>query len=206
MSTPVSLTAIILAAGRSRRMGAQNKLLLEVGGRPVLARVLAAFANAPVAEVIVVTGADHDRVASLVEGQEPVRRAYNPDFESGMASSIRQGVQAARKDAAGFVICPGDLPFLSSNVVRRLCDVFVTQDPPRIVRPIYEARPGHPVIFDASFRGALVSIRGDQGARDVVRRNEAVLTRVPVEDEGVCQDVDTPEALRRARQQARNGD
>ena len=131
----------------------------------MLARVLAAFVNASVAEVVVVTGADHDRVAALVEGEESARPVHNPDFESGMASSIRRGVQAARKDAAGFVICPGDLPFLSGDVVRRLCDVFVAQDPPRIVRPIYEARPGHPVIFDASFRGALVSIRGRRASR-----------------------------------------
>ena len=187
-------------------MGDQNKLLLEVGGRPVLTRVLAAFANAPVAEVVVVTGADHDRVAALVEGEESARPVHNPDFDSGMASSIRRGVQAATEHAAGVVVCPGDLPFLSSDVVQRLCDVFVAQDPSRVVRPIYEERPGHPVIFDASFRGALMSIHGDQGAKDVVHRNEAVLTRVPVEGEGVCQDVDTPEALQRARQQARNGE
>lgn len=172
----------------------------------MLARVLAAFANAPVAEVVVVTGADHDRVAAVVKRTGSVRSVHNPDFESGMASSIRRGVEAATEDADGFVICPGDLPFLSGDVVRRLCDVFIAKEAPRIVRPIYEERPGHPVLFDASFRGALVSIRGDQGARDVVRRNEAVLTRVPVEDEGVCQDVDTPDALRRARRQAPNGE
>jgi molybdenum cofactor cytidylyltransferase len=185
-------------------MGDQNKLLLEVGGRPVLTRVLAAFANAPVAEVVVVTGADHDRVAALVEEEESARPVHNPDFELGMASSIRRGVQAATEHAAGVVVCPGDLPFLSSDVVQSLCDVFVAQDPSRVVRPIYEERPGHPVIFDASFRGALVSIRGDQGARGVVRRNEDALTRVPVEDDGVCVDVDTPEALRRARRRLRN--
>lgn len=209
--TPVGMnrsdapTAIVLAAGRSRRMGDRNKLLLEVGGQPVLVRVLEAFANAPVAEVVVVTGDHHDRVAALLDGEEPARIVQNPDVESGMASSIRQGVETVSRDADGFVICPGDLPFLSGDTVQRLCDVFAEQDAPRIVRPTYEERPGHPVLFDVSFRDALVSIHGDQGARSVVHRNETVLTRVPVDDEGICQDVDTPSALAHAQKKARDG-
>jgi molybdenum cofactor cytidylyltransferase len=117
-----------------------------------------------------------------------------------MASSIRRGVRAANPDAAGYAICPGDLPLLSSSIVDRLCQAFAAQTAPRIVAPTYDGQQGHPVLFGASFREALLDLEGDRGARGLLRSDEAPLTRVPVEDEGILQDVDTPEALRTVRQ------
>lgn len=195
-------SAIILAAGRSRRMGERNKLLLEVGGQPVLARVLRAFAAAPVREIIVVTGAQHERIAALVEQENGVRTVHNPAFRSGMASSIRRGVRTAEPDAAGYALCPGDLPLLSSQTVDTLCRTFTAQASPRIVAPTVDGQQGHPVLFGVVFREALLALEGDRGARGLVRRDETPLTRVPVPDEGILRDVDTPEALERARRRA----
>jgi molybdenum cofactor cytidylyltransferase len=203
MNFPDAPSAIILAAGRSRRMGERNKLLLDVGGRPVLLRVLQTFAAAPVHEVIVVTGAQHDRVAALVGREGGARAVHNPDFRSGMASSIRRGVLEATSDAAGYAICPGDLPLLSHRVVERLCKTFAAQTTPRIVAPTYGGQQGHPVVFGASFRAALLDLEGDRGARGLLRSDEVPLTRVPVENDGILQDVDTPEALEEVRRQVR---
>lgn len=193
-------SAIILAAGRSRRMGERNKLLLKIGGQPVLARVLRAFASAPVGEIIVVTGAQHERVSALVDRESGARVVHNEDYQSGMASSIRRGVRAAVPETAGYALCPGDLPLLSSPTVDRLCQAFAAQTAPRIVAPTYDGQQGHPVLFGASFREALLDLEGDRGARNLLRSDEAPLTRVPTEDEGILQDVDTPEALKRVRQ------
>ncbi len=192
-------SAIILAAGRSRRMGEQNKLLLEIEGQPVLARVLAAFAEAPVNEIIVVTGMQHDRVSALVHRENRARAVHNPDFSSGMASSIRRGIRAAAPETAGYALCPGDLPLLSRDTVDRLCQAFSAQTAPRIVAPTFNDQQGHPVIFGASFREALLDLEGDRGARGLLRSDEAPLTRVPVSDDGILQDVDTPEALNTVR-------
>lgn len=206
MRYPEAPTAIILAAGRSRRMGEQNKLLLEIGGQPVLARVLRAFAEVPVDEIIVVTGMQHERVAALVGPESEARFAYNPDFPSGMASSIRRGIRAAAPEAAGYALCPGDLPLLSGHTVDRLCQTFAAQTAPRIVAPTYEGQQGHPVLFGASFRKELLGVEGDRGARDLLRRDEAPLIRVPVHDDGILRDVDTPEALKKMRQRAAPGE
>lgn len=200
MTSPNAPTAIILAAGRSRRMGERNKLLLHVGGCPVLLHVLQAFAEAPVKEIIVVTGAQHERVAALVDRQDDVRAVHNPDFSSGMASSIRRGICAAAPKAAGYALCPGDLPLLSPHTVDRLCRAFASQTAPRIVAPTNDGQQGHPVIFGASFREALLDLEGDRGARGLLHSNEAPLTRVSVRDDGILRDVDTPEALKRVRQ------
>lgn len=202
MIFPEAPTAIILAAGRSQRMGEQNKLFLEIGGQPVLARVLRAFAEAPVDEIIVVTGMQHERVSALVVAGSEARVAYNPDFPSGMASSIRRGIRAAAPEVAGYALCPGDLPLLSGHTVDRLCQIFAVQTAPRIVAPTYEGQQGHPVLFGTSFREELLEIEGDRGARCLLRRDEAPLTRVPVHDDGILRDVDTPEALKRVRQRA----
>ncbi|PQJ26968.1 hypothetical protein BSZ35_18800 [Salinibacter sp. 10B] len=201
MSLPDAPSAIILAAGRSRRMGERNKLFLTVDGRPVLLRVLQAVAAAPVKEMIVVTGAQHERIAGLVRRADGARVVHNPDFRSGMSSSIRRGVRAASPDATGFAMCPGDLPLLSSSIVDRLCQSFAAQTTPRIVAPTYDGQQGHPVIFGASYREALLDLEGDRGARDLLRSDEVPLTRVPVHDNSILQDVDTPEALAKVRQQ-----
>ena len=199
MPPPEAPSAIILAAGRSRRMGEPNKLLLEIGGQPVLIRVLRAFAVASVHEVIVVTGAQHERIATVVEREDGIRTVHNPAFRSGMASSIRRGVRAAASDAAGYALCPADLPLLSDVTVETLCRRFTSQTGPRIVAPTVDGQQGHPVLFDASFREALLALEGDRGARGLVRSGDTPLTRVPVPDDGILRDVDTPEALERVR-------
>lgn len=196
-------TAIVLAAGRSRRMGEQNKLLLEVGGCPVLLRVLQAFAGSAVEEVIVVTGAQHDRVSALVRRADRARSVHNPDYRLGMASSIRRGILEAAPDAAGYAICPGDLPLLSRSIVERLCETFAAQTAPRIVAPTYDGQQGHPVLFGSSFRETLLDLEGDRGARGLLRSDEAPITRVPTEDDGILRDIDTPEALEDVRRQVR---
>ncbi len=215
MHSSDSLSAVILAAGTSRRMGDRNKLLLEAGGRPVLAHVLAAVAGAPINEIIVVTGDQRERVAACVRrerdgGRETrrnperrVRLVHNASFSSGMGASIGVGVQAASPSTAGIAICPGDLPFLSTETIEQLCRAFRTKEAPRIVAPICEGQQGHPVFFGASFREALVRRQGDRGARAVLQQNSGALTRVPVSSKEIRWDVDTPGALREARRRFR---
>ena len=206
MSSFLAPTAIILAAGRARRMGEKNKLLMDVGGYPVLTRVLQAFAAAPVEEIVVVTGAEDDRVSPLVHREDRARVVHNPDFPSGMASSIRQGVYAAGSDATGYALCPGDLPLLSSHIVERLYQAFNDCASPGIVAPTYDGQQGHPVIFGASFREALLDLEGDDGAKHLLRSDDAPLTRIPVSDDGILQDVDTPEALETVRDRVARAD
>lgn len=204
MHTSRSLAAIVLAAGTSQRMGEANKLLLDVGGRPVLAWVLHAFAETSATSTIVVTGAQHEQVAAVVTTRERMGRVTrNRAYRSGMASSIRCGVRAAGGEVAGFIICPGDLPLLTADTVRRLCEAFAANESPRIVRPVCRGRPGHPVIFDQSFRDALLQLRGDRGAREVLQRHDDAMVRIEVEDEGIYRDVDTPDALRAVRRRVR---
>lgn len=201
MRSKEPVTAIVLAAGRSRRMGAPNKLVLDVGGQPVVARVVSAFLAADIARVIVVTGADREAVIQALPDAAPIRFTHNPNYVRGMGASIHCGVSALDATSSGIVICPGDLPLLTADTIRQVRRAFYERATPRIVRPRVDGQPGHPVFFGRSFRGDLMQLQSDEGARAILRRHRRAVTYVDVEPPGAVRDVDTPEALRVVRAQ-----
>lgn len=200
METPFQVTAIVLAAGRSQRMGTPNKLLAEVAGHPVLARVIRALADGGITDIVVVTGSDRARVAPLVRRIGAARLVHNPAYRTGMAGSIRCGVQAAGPAAEGYAVCPGDLPLLTGATVRRVGAAFGAHAARAIVQPHCHGRPGHPVVFDRSFRQALLRLEGDGGARPILQQHPEAVVPVAVNHPGIYQDVDTPNALRAVRE------
>lgn len=171
-------------------MGDANKLLLPLGGRPLVVHTVAALRTAPIGDVIVVTGYDRTAVAQVLE-DNPVQVVHNADYASGMASSIRRGVAAASPHTDGVMICLGDLPLVRPGTLRQLCDRFVAASPPAIVLPVCEGHRGHPVLFDGTFQEELLALRGDTGARSVIRAHDTVVVEVEVDDPGIFRDVDT---------------
>lgn len=201
MGAEGALTAIVLAAGQSRRMGAPNKLLLDVGGRPVLARVVAAFMATEVLRIVVVTGADREAVKGAMPETNRIRVVHNPEHATGMGSSIRCGVSAAEAGSNAFAICPGDLPLLTTETVRRVIRAFLGQEAPCIVRPRVDGLSGHPVLFDGAYRDELMQLQSDKGARDILWHHKQAVTYVDMDAPGAIRDVDTPLALRAVRAQ-----
>ncbi len=191
------VSAVVLAAGLSRRMGAANKLLLPLAGGTILERAVRTVLSAPVAEVVVVTGHEEDAVCAVLS-RLPVRVARNADYASGMASSIRCGVEAASEEAAGYLIGLGDMPLLGAATPVLLCARFAeAASPEAICVPVYRGRRGHPVLFGRAHRDALLQLGGDGGARSVLKRHQKAVIEVAVEDPGVVRDVDTPAAYAR---------
>lgn len=188
------LTALVLAAGQSRRMGADNKLLLPVHGRPLLAHTVECVQE-EADEVIVVTGFDDRRVRAALSDQA-VRIVYNPEHEQGMATTIRRGLLAAAQ-ADAYAIVLGDMPALKPSTLAQLraaLEAAAARGEQAIALPTYDGRRGHPVCFHAAFRPALMALKGDVGARAVLEAHPDRVVLVPVDDPGILQDVDTPEA------------
>lgn len=183
---------IVLAAGLSTRMGSRDKLQLPLREKTVLEHTVAAAVEARLGEVLVVTGS-HD-YGALLESY-PVRFVRNPDYEKGMASSIRVGVESAGPDASAFGIVLGDMPFIRPVTI---ADLAGHLDSAGIVVPYFDDAPGHPVLFGKRYRRDLIALRGDVGARSVVQANTSDLVRVDTGDPGVVRDIDTAEAYRRA--------
>jgi molybdenum cofactor cytidylyltransferase len=187
------IAAIVLAAGRSTRMGGPNKLLAEVGGKP-LARIAAEEALASRADpVIVVTGHQRERVEQALAGLK-VRFVHNPDFADGLSTSLKAGIAAVPADADGAIVCLGDMPQVRAALIDRMIAAF---DPARgalVVVPTIEGKRGNPVLWSRRFFPELATLDGDVGARHLIATYGEALTEVPA-DAAALIDIDTPEAL-----------
>jgi molybdenum cofactor cytidylyltransferase len=191
---PRRIAAIVLAAGRSTRMGGPNKLLAEIARRP-LVRIAAEEALASRAKpVIVVTGHQRDHVEQVLAGL-PVRLVHNPDFAQGLGTSLAAGIAAVPADADGAIVCLGDMPQVDAALVDRLVAAF---DPDRgalVVVPTFEGKRGNPVLWSRRFFPDLTAIEGDVGARHLIGRYGEAVVEVPVDGKAALTDIDTPEAL-----------
>jgi molybdenum cofactor cytidylyltransferase len=192
------IAAIILAAGRSTRMGGPNKLLAELDGRKLVRIVAEQALASKAAEVIVVTGHQAELVEQALEGLN-VKFVRNPDFAGGLASSVKAGVSAVPADADGAIICLGDMPLINARLIDRLIETFAPDRGNLIVVPVADGRRGNPVLWSRRFFSELTTLEGDIGARHLIARHGEAVAEVPVEGEGAFLDIDTPQALEAAR-------
>ena len=192
------IAAIILAAGRSTRMGGPNKLLAEIGGRP-LVRIAAEEALASRARpVIVVTGHQRDKVEAALDGLD-VRRVHNPDFAEGLSTSVRTGLTAVPDDVDGAIVCLGDMPQVSAPLIDKLIGAFDPERGALVVVPAIDGKRGNPVVWARRFFPELMALDGDIGARHLIGRYPEAVAEVPLTGTAALVDVDTPEALVRVR-------
>ncbi len=188
------IAAVVLAAGRSTRMGAVNKLIAEIGGKP-LVRIAAEQALASQASpVIVVTGHEREKVEAALDGL-PVRLVHNPDYADGLGTSVRTGIGAVPQDADGAVICLGDMPQVDSALIDKLIAAFDPEQGALVVVPSIDGRRGNPVLWSRRFFPDLMQIQGDIGARQLIGNYAEAVIEIPVADEATLIDVDTPESL-----------
>ncbi|MBA2753854.1 MAG: nucleotidyltransferase family protein [Chloroflexia bacterium] len=185
------MSGIVLAAGRSTRMGAP-KPLLPLRGEPLLRHVLRAAIASRLDEVLVVVGFEADRVVAAV-GDTGHQVIVNPDYLDGQASSLRAGVAAISPRSGAVLVLLGDQPEVSTAVIDAVIAVHVGAGA-AIVRPSYRGVPGHPVLFERCLVPELLTLSGDTGARDVLRRRAGEVRHVEV-DTDLPPDVDTPEAF-----------
>ncbi len=190
------VAAVVLAAGRARRMGGA-KLLLPVGGIPMVRRVVDAALRSRVSETIVVVGHEAQGVRAALDGL-PVRVVANADYARGMSSSLRAGLAAVDATADGALILLGDQPFVSAALLDQLIDRFGACGKP-VVRPALDGRPANPVLVGAALFPELMRERGDVGGRRVVERRPEDVCLVPVDDPRQLVDVDSPEQYAKER-------
>ncbi|MEP9347740.1 NTP transferase domain-containing protein [Xanthobacter sp. KR7-225] len=202
MEAGEGFAAVVLAAGRSTRMGGANKLLEEVDGVPVIRRVVEAALGSRARPVVVVTGFERERVERALSGL-PVAFAHNDDFASGMAASLRVGIAAVPPTAAGALVVLGDMPLVAPRLIDRLIAAHSGVAGRLIVVPVADGARGHPVLWSRRYFPELCAIEGDTGARQVLAANAAAVAEVEAEGPAAFLDVDTPELLAAARAAAR---
>ena len=193
-----NVAAIILAAGRSTRMGGPNKLLADLGGKPLVRTVTEQALASKAQSVIVVTGHQAEQVEKALHGLK-VKFVRNPDFAEGLASSVKAGIAAVADNADGAVICLGDMPLISSNLIDRLIEAFAPDRGHLIAVPVSDNKRGNPVLWSRRFFNELMTLNGDIGARHLIARHSEAVAEVPVEGFGAFLDIDTPQTLEAAR-------
>jgi len=186
-------TAVVLAAGKSSRMGA-NKLIMKVAGRTVLDRLLDALTQG-VDEVVVVTGNNPEPIRAIAMAHG-VRVVHNPDHEKGMTTSFQAGVREVG-DVDGVFLVLGDQLGLQPELLRRMAAVLDNVPETLIVSPTHGGKRGHPVLFRRPLFSEILGLGEDETLRDVVLRHEAEHRTVEGDEWNVL-DLDTPEDYDRA--------
>jgi molybdenum cofactor cytidylyltransferase len=189
------VAGLVLAAGRSSRMGPDNKLLQTVRGKPMVRHAVEAQLASRAAPVIVVTGHQRDEVEAALAGLD-VRFVHNREFAAGLAGSVKAGLAALPEAAAGVVVSLGDMPNVTPAVIDRLAQVFAEQAEALAVVPTLFGQRGNPVLLARGLFGAVAGLSGDQGARRLLDEAGDAVIEVPLDDPAIALDVDTPEALR----------
>ncbi len=187
------VSAILLAAGASRRMG-RPKQLLPVQGRPAVRYCAETILEAGAPDVVVVTGANGEGTGSALAGL-PVRIARNPDPNSDMAGSVRTGLNELLPTCRFVLVCLADHPLVTTATIRSIL-AQSAQDPVKIIIPRYRGRRGHPTLFP---RSIIKEVFSGTNLRDVVNGHAAHVRLIDVDDEGVVLDMDTEEDYERVR-------
>ncbi|MEM9917380.1 MAG: nucleotidyltransferase family protein [Bacteroidota bacterium] len=187
------ISAILLAAGMSRRMGTQNKLLLPFQGKPLILHTVEQLLLAKPDELILVSGFESQRVEGILKNL-PLKIVHNPSYENGMTSSIKVGVGAASEKSDGFLICLSDQPLLPTAVYQKLMASFRIQGTNQsILSPLYNGQRGNPTLFGSAYRQAILSHPKPNGCKDILKENRKHLLHIPFDRKVLYKDVDTPE-------------
>jgi molybdenum cofactor cytidylyltransferase len=196
------LSIIILAAGKSERMG-KTKLLLPFGGKTILGKTAENYARSGAGdEMIVVFGARAGELRACID-EKGINSVINPDYASGMSSTLKVGLRAASLKTDAVLFAMGDQPFIPPAVIRKLADEFFANEK-GIAFPTYQGQRGQPTIFSIKYREKLLALTGDTGARELIERHANDVLKVPVDTDAILIDIDTEEAYQEALQRLNN--
>jgi molybdenum cofactor cytidylyltransferase len=187
----VRLQTLLLAAGRSRRFGADKLAAPLADGTPVVVRTARSLCAAG-HPVLAVVRSEGSAVAALLAAVPDIVLSPCPDADLGIGRSLAWGV-ARSADAGGWLVCLGDMPFVRPETLSRVADAL--RAGASIAAPVHAGRRGHPVGFARCWREALLALDGDTGGQVILRAHPEALTLVPVDDPGVLRDLDLPEDL-----------
>ena len=188
------ISAIILAAGESQRMGVQNKLLLQIDSEVLIRKFVKSVSNSLVDAVLVVVGFEAEKIKAVLHDQS-VKFVENPSYEEGMTTSIQSGVKASSNESTGLMICLADMPFAETSDLNRLIQAFndyQSTESSLIIVPVFQGKRGNPVLFSEVFRDKILTHKGE-GCREIVRQFPHYVKEVSMENDNLLRDIDTPE-------------
>ncbi len=184
------ITALILAAGESKRMG-EPKMLMPWGKSTVLQTVISTFQASGIKDILVITGGAHQQVESLIG--KTVETVFNENYQSGeMLSSIQLGLSVKKREASAALICLGDQPQVDERSVRSVCNTFLASKS-QLVVPSYQMHRGHPWLIARPLWEELIAMKPPKTPRDFLKKHTSKIHYVIVDSPNILADLDTPE-------------
>lgn len=190
------IAAVVLAAGASRRMEGKNKLLLDVGGKPMVRRTVETVLAFGAVETVIVTGHDANAVGAAL-ADLPVTLVHNRDHQHGQPTSVAAGVRALRKAVDAVMVILGDQPLLTVDDLRALVTAYQDLDGRSILIPEHDGKRGNPIVFAARHIPEVVHGGVRIGCRHLIETHGDAVARIAMASEAFTVDCDTPEDYRR---------
>ena len=186
--------AIILAAGMSVRMG-EPKLLLPLRGKPLFRHAMDSIHGSSMQPIYLVAGKYMEEIRQHSEDYPELKIIHNPNYADGLSTSLKLGVQSIKEHVDAVMIFLADQPLISLEVIQALIEKYkeCKDEGVRIVRPEYKGEAGHPILVDAVILKEFHSIKGDQGGKNIIKKNDAVTETVSFDNSMLGFDIDTPE-------------
>ena len=182
------ISAILLAAGQSKRMNGENKLIRKIRGVPLIKHSVKNILTSSIDELIIVLGHQKEIIEKLIAKNEKIKIVFNKNFESGMASSIKIGLNNLSEKTEAFFICLGDMPMVNQNTYNHL---IKSRNNKEIIVPTYKGQQGNPILFSKSIKEKIMTIQGDVGAKKILELNRNKILNVEVGNQSVRKDFNT---------------
>ena len=196
------ISAILLAAGQSKRMEGENKLTKEINGIPLIKYAVKNILGSTVDELIIVVGHEKEILEKTIEGNKKIKFVYNSNFTSGVASSIKIGLENISKKSEAFFICLGDMPNVNQNIYNKLIKSrnnynkkFSTKYKKEIIIPTFEEQYGNPILFSKYMKEKIMQVKGDTGAKKILELYKKNIIKVKINNRGVLENFNTKDSF-----------
>ena len=182
------ISAILLAAGESKRMVDENKLVKKYKNIPLIKHAVSNVLNSSIDELIIVLGYQKEAIEKIIEENKKIKFIANPNFESGIASSIKKGLDSLSKETEAFFICLGDMPNVNKEIYNQLINASFSNKDKEIFVPYYQERQANPILFSKKMKDEIQKIEGDFGAKKIIADNEKKVFKLSILDKGIIED------------------
>ena len=184
------ITAILLAAGQSKRLKGENKLTKLFKGKPLINHILFSLIKSKVNKIIIVLGFEHLKIKTKLLKSKKINFAINKNYKKGMSSSIKTGLKKLPKNSKGFLIVLGDMPNITKTTINKIC-LSITRSDKEIILPKFKNKTGNPIGFKHSMIKNIYKIKGDRGAKNIIKKNNKKIKFLNINSKSILTNLNT---------------
>ena len=186
------ISAILLAAGESKRMKGENKLIKKIYKEPLIKHSVKNILDSSIDELIIIIGHQSSKIMEIIDKNKKIKFAYNNNYKNGMASSIKVGLKTLSNKTEAFFICLADMPEVKKEVYDKLIKQLKNN---KIIVPTYKNKQGNPVLFSISQKEKIMTIEGDVGAKQILEKNKESVFNFEVNNQSILKNYNTPDTF-----------